>query len=50
MPEPAKGEKRSKYVSRCTSVRQHEHPDEDVKQSVAVCYEMWRKAKGQKQR
>lgn len=48
MPTPKKGEKRNSYISRCVRVRQHEHPGENVKQSAAICYSMWRKHKGGK--
>jgi hypothetical protein len=41
MPKPQEGESQSDFVSRCISVRQHEHPDEDTKQSSAVCYSVW---------
>lgn len=47
MPTPKKGESADDFVSRCVRVRQHEHPDESQKQSVAVCYSMHRKAKKQ---
>lgn len=40
MPLRKKGEKTKAYVSRCVSERQKEHPGEDQKQSVAICYSM----------
>ena len=42
MPVIKKDEDLSTYVKRCVSIRQAEHPDEDIKQSVAVCYSMGR--------
>lgn len=48
MPTPNEGESKKAYVSRCIGVRQNEHPDEDVKQSSAVCYSMWDQAKKKK--
>lgn len=53
MPKRRKGEKLSKYVSRCVKVRQREGKDTSVRQSVAVCYSMGgeggkRKYKGRK--
>jgi len=42
MPVRRKGEKLTKYVSRCVSARQREHPDEPIKRSVAACYSMGR--------
>ena len=41
MPVPEKGETRSAYIKRCVKVRQMEHPEEDVDQSVAICSSMW---------
>jgi hypothetical protein len=46
MPTPRKGESQKAYVSRCISMRQHEHPEENTKQSAAVCYSMYRKHSG----
>jgi len=43
MPEVKKGEDRSAYVQRCIPIRRKEHPDEPRKQSIRVCFEMWRK-------
>lgn len=45
MPKPKPGESQKDYVSRCIPIRQKEHPGEDVKQSAAVCYSMYRQAK-----
>ena len=42
MPRRKKGEPLKKYVSRCIPIRRKEHPSEDTKQSVAVCYSMGR--------
>jgi hypothetical protein len=44
MPKPKPGESQKDYVSRCIPVRRHEHPEEDVKQSAAVCYSMYKQA------
>ena len=44
MPAPGKGESQKDYVSRCIPARQGEHPDEDPKQSAAVCNSMYREA------
>lgn len=43
MPERKQGEPMVDYVNRCIPIRQKEHPDEDVKQSAAICYSMGRK-------
>ena len=43
MPVRGEKEKLSPYVARCVAARQKEHPGEDVKQSVAICYSMGRK-------
>lgn len=45
MPHRTKGESLTKYVSRCVAERQKEHPNEDQKQSVAICYSMGRSKK-----
>jgi len=42
MPVREKGEDLSTYIKRCVPIRQSEHPDEDVKQSTAICYSMGR--------
>lgn len=42
MPTPKKGETREQFVSRCVPMRHQEHPKEDNKQSVAICFSMWR--------
>jgi len=44
MPTPSKGESQKDFVSRCIPIRQKEHPDEDPKQSAAVCNSMYREA------
>jgi HK97 family phage prohead protease/HK97 family phage major capsid protein len=41
MPDPSKYEHESDFISACIKQRQDEHPDEDQKQSVAICYSMW---------
>lgn len=43
MPIRKKGEPLKKYVKRAVRVRQHEHPGEKIKQSVAISYSMGRK-------
>jgi hypothetical protein len=52
MPSVKEGETREEFMSRCVPIRHGEHPTEDNKQSVAVCFSMWRehqkKAKGSK--
>jgi hypothetical protein len=42
MPERQKGQKLSDYVSLCIATRRKEHPEEDQKQSMAICYSMGR--------
>lgn len=42
MPNPSDYDKESDFVSACISARQHEKPDEDVSQSAAACYSVWR--------
>ena len=42
MPYPREGESRGEYVQRYVMTRRREHPEEKVKQSVAICYAMWR--------
>lgn len=42
MPTPSEGETRQHFMSRCIPMRHSEHPDEDNKQSVAVCFSIWR--------
>lgn len=42
MPVRAKKEKLRDYVSRCISVRRHEHPEEPKKKTIAACYSMGR--------
>lgn len=43
MPTPSEGETRQQYMGRCIPQRHKEHPTEDNKQSVAICFSMWRK-------
>ena len=43
MPKPRKNEKRSDFVSRCVRQRRQEGQKEDVNQSVAICYSIWKK-------
>lgn len=42
MPSVKEGETRQQFMSRCVPMRHKEHPTEDNKQSVAVCFSMWR--------
>lgn len=48
MPKIGAGETEDSFVSRCVSVRQKENPGESQKQSVAICYSMYRDKKGGK--
>lgn len=48
MPNIGAGEKKDSWISRCISTRQNENPNEDQKQSVAICYSMWRDKHGGK--
>jgi len=48
MPKPAKGESEGDFVSRFVQARRHEGKKEDIKQSVAIAYEVYRKHKGKK--
>jgi len=45
MPDPKKNESMNEYLHRCIPERREEHPDEDQKQSVAVCASMYRQTK-----
>ena len=45
MPTLGVKEKQPDFVSRCVKVRQAEHPGEDNKQSVAICYSMYKDQK-----
>jgi hypothetical protein len=42
MPSVKPNESREEFMSRCVPMRKSEHPDEDNKQSVAVCFSMWK--------
>lgn len=42
MPTPKKGESKQEFISRCVPIRHGEHPNEDNKQSVAVCFSIWK--------
>lgn len=42
MPSFKPGESRQEWMSRCVPIRRREHPGEPNKQSVAVCFSMWR--------
>ncbi len=42
MPKPTEGETREHFVSRCISMRHSENPKEDNKQSIAICFSMWK--------
>jgi len=50
MPAPPKKhisqEAAKDWMSDCISTRQHEHPDEDTDQSVAICANIYKKATG----
>ena len=45
MPTPKSDEKLSAYLQRCIPERQHEHPEEDNDQSVAICASMFKEHK-----
>ena len=50
MPQVKQGEKLSDYLQRCIPTRQHEHPEEDNDQSVAICASVYKEArKGKKE-
>jgi len=42
MPVPSPKETKEHFMQRCIPMRHSEHPDEDNKQSVAVCFSIWR--------
>jgi hypothetical protein len=42
MPSVKPNESREEFMSRCVPMRKSEHPDEDNKQSVAVCFSIYR--------
>ncbi len=42
MPNFKPGESRDEWMRRCVPIRHKEHPNEPTKQSVAVCFSMWR--------
>ena len=44
MPTPKENESKNEFMGRCISMRHKENPSEDNKQSVAVCFSIWRKA------
>ena len=44
IPKPAKGEERSKFVSRCISFAVREGMPQN--QVVAACHDIWRRDKG----
>lgn len=48
MPNPRKGERRSKFVSRCIPIVLDEGTAKSNEQAVAVCQSIWRQAKGLK--
>lgn len=50
MPTPLPNETQSEYISRCIKVRQREHPNESVSQSVAICESMWKSYQKKKKR
>jgi hypothetical protein len=41
MPSVKQGETKEQFMGRCIPIRHKEHPTEDNKQSVAVCFSMW---------
>jgi len=43
MPKPRKNETRSDFVQRCVQRRRQEKQKEDVNQSIAICYSIWKK-------
>ena len=44
------GETKEEFVEKCISVRQDEHPEENVQQSVAICHSMYREKKKKKKK
>jgi hypothetical protein len=42
MPTPKANESREDFMKRCIPIRHGEHPSEDNKQSVAVCFSIWK--------
>ncbi len=42
MPSVRPNETKDEFMSRCIPMRHSEHPSEDNKQSVAVCFSMWK--------
>lgn len=49
MPVPKAKEKEKDFISRCIPFVIHEGTTDDAKQASAICYSIWRKAKGIKQ-
>lgn len=45
MPDIKPGEKLTAYLQRCIPERQHERPDEDNDQSVAICASVYKEHK-----
>jgi HK97 family phage prohead protease/HK97 family phage major capsid protein len=41
MPSPSDYKTEGDFISACIQERQHEHPDEDQKQSTAICFSIW---------
>jgi len=41
MPNPKKGEKKEKFISRCAGSKKMNKEFEDDKQKLAVCYSKW---------
>jgi HK97 family phage prohead protease/HK97 family phage major capsid protein len=48
MPSPSDYENEADFVSACIRERQHENEGEEVEQSAAACYSVWREKKGGK--
>jgi len=48
MPNPSKGETQQDFVSRCIPIVLDDGTAKDSKQAAAVCYSIWRRAKGEK--
>jgi len=50
MPKPNKGEKQSDFISRCIPIVINEGTTNDSKQAAAICYSIWRRSKGKKEK
>jgi len=49
MPKPTEGESQKDFVSRCIPIVMDEGTAGDNKQAAAICYSIWKKAKGLKE-